>query len=166
MTDQRPRMRRSREDRSHTRWNSSQSTSLRADIGNVSVSRSCCSATDKTNRSSHLYQARTAVFGARGRSDFVADRSIASENRAERLAPQLHFNHLAGEFRLAHEYAAIRLSFFKICERCQIAHGRTAAVRFETSSATRNIAKFAVHHQKLKQGAVVGTAVATAMQQH
>lgn len=58
------------------------------------------------------------------------------------------------------------LCFLKNCERCQIAHSRTAAVRFETSSAMRNLAKFVGHHQKLKQAADVGTAVATAMQQH
>lgn len=40
MTDQRPLMRRSREDGSHHNWNSGQSTSLRAGIGNVSVSTS------------------------------------------------------------------------------------------------------------------------------
>lgn len=56
--------------------------------------------------------------------------------------------------------------FRKYCERCQIAHSRAAAVRFETSSAVSILAKFAVHHQKLKQEASVGTAVAPAMQQH
>lgn len=56
--------------------------------------------------------------------------------------------------------------FRKNCERCQIAHSRAAAVSFETSSAVSVLAKFAVHHQKLKQEASVGTTVAPAMQQH
>lgn len=43
--------------------------------------------------------------------------------------------------------------FLEKCERCQIAHSRAAAVRFETSSAMSDLAKFAVHHQKLKQEA-------------
>lgn len=109
--------------------------------------------------------ARTSVFGTRNRSTFDSDRSIASENRAERLGTQLHFAQ-SGRGVPSPARMRRRLIFLKNCERCQIAHSSTSAVRFETSSAMRNLAKFVVHHQELKQRAGVGTAVATAMQQH
>jgi hypothetical protein len=67
-----------------------------------------CSANGKTNRSSHLHQARTPVFGL-WRSSFDTDRSIISEKRPERLDRSCISNH--PQFRLAHEGAAINLMF-------------------------------------------------------
>lgn len=146
MSDQRPLMRRSREDSSRHRSNSSRSTFPprwhRKLLGfDVLVQRG------KNNRPTDLHQARTPVFGAR-RSNFDADRSITSENRAARLGRSRILTSI--ELRFADECAGRRLCLRK-CERCQIAHSCAAAVRFETSSAMGDLVNFAVHYQKLKQ---------------
>lgn len=81
MPDQRPLMRRSREDRGQqlvefeplpARWH-------RKRLGFEVLMQS-----GNDNRPTHLHQTRTPVFGVQ-RSPVDANRGIASENRAERL---------------------------------------------------------------------------------
>lgn len=150
MTDQRPLMRRSREDNCRDRPNSGQSISLRAGIGSFSVSvpDATCNATGKDDRSAHLHQARTPVFGHGARISLRIGASLLKLAPRGSAAVALDLPLRGGVSRMNAPQADLCL---RKCERCQIAHSRTAAVSFETSSAISDLARFAVHHQKLRE---------------
>lgn len=78
IADQRPLKRRSREDSCRDRPNSGQSISLRVGIGSFSVSvpDATCNANGNDDRSAHLHQARTPVFGHGARTSMLIGASL------------------------------------------------------------------------------------------